>query len=178
MSQLRVQPVDTKTIRISGIEPFLADCLETLGETLEQRDSPRASGRLFPPPTADSDKANEDWQKFVDPDLRHLFVSAGETVLRDLTGLQPEAPAQPPASYQVTFSAQHANAWISALNQARLILGELFHITEEDMNKTRFDVTDERTLAIVRIHLLGYLLHLFVEMANPETGGDGPKTPV
>jgi hypothetical protein len=176
MSQLRVQPVDSKFIRISGIEPFLADCLETLGETLEQRDSPRASHRLFPPPSADSDKANEDWQKFVDPDLRHLFVSAGETVLRDLTGLQPEPQA--PASYQVTFSAEHANAWISALNQARLILAELFHITEEDMNKTRFDVTDDRTLAIVRIHLLGYLLHLFVELANPEAGADGPKDPV
>ncbi len=178
MSRLRVQPIDTKTIRISGIEPFLADCLETLGETLEQRDSPRASGRLFPPPTADSDKANADWQKFVDPDLRHLFVSAGETVLRDLTGLQADEEA--PASFQVSFSAEHVNAWISALNQARLILGELFHITEDDLNKTRFDVTDERTLAIVRVHLFGYLLQLFVELAsgNAEAGGDEPKNPV
>ena len=176
MSLLRVQPVDSKTIRISGIEPFLADCLETLGQTLELRDSPRVSHRLFPPPTADNDRANEEWRKYAGPELRHLFVSAGETVLRDLTGLKPEETTPP--SYEVSFSAAHANAWITSLNQARLILGELYHVTEEDMSRTRFDVNDDRTLAIVRIHLLGYLLHLFVELETGEAGGHGPETPV
>ena len=167
MINLRVRPVDAKHIRISGIEPFLADCLQGLGEVLEQRDSPKARERLFPNPTTADDKANAEWQQQITPEMRHLFVSAGETVARDLTALQPETPET--GCLQVTFPAEHVNAWMSALNQARLILGELFSVTEKDMNAVRFDVHNAKTLAIVRIHLLGYLLQLFVELESGES---------
>ena len=38
------------------------------------------------------------------------------------------------------FAAEHLNAWMSALNEARLILGEIFRITDADMETTDFDV--------------------------------------
>ena len=74
MSGLCVEPVDAKRIRISGIEPFLANCLEGMAEVLEKRDSPQVKERLFPDPTPANVKMNEDWQKLISPDLRHLFV--------------------------------------------------------------------------------------------------------
>ena len=70
---------------------------------------------------------------------------------------------------QVTFPVEHVDAWMSALNQARLILGELFSVTEKDMNATDLDAHSEKTLAIVRIHLLGYLLRLFVQLESGES---------
>jgi hypothetical protein len=55
---------------------------------------------------------------------------------------------------------------MSALNQARLILGELFGITESDMNKADLDLEQPKDLAIFRIHVLGYLLQLLVEFSS------------
>ena len=48
---LRVEPVDSKHIRISGIHPVLLDSLHALPEIFEQRDSPVARQRLLPNPT-------------------------------------------------------------------------------------------------------------------------------
>jgi hypothetical protein len=160
MIELRVRTVDAKHIRISGIDPLLAHCLQQLPEILEQRDAPTARDRLFPLPTTADRKTNDDWQQNVTPELRHLFASAGEIVLRDLTALSPPAGA---SRRHLTFPAEHANAWLSALNQARLILGATFSITDEDMNATGFDLNDPRQKAVLQIHLFGYLLQLFVE---------------
>ena len=55
---------------------------------------------------------------------------------------------------------------MSALNQTRLILGELFSITEADMNHTDFNLDQPKDLAVFRIHILGYLLQLLIEHAG------------
>jgi hypothetical protein len=95
------------------------------------------------------------------PELHHLFAAAGETVARDLATLAPDPSHQ--NHFQITFAADHLNAWMSALNQARLILGELFSVTDTDMNSADFDLDEPKGLAIFRIHILGYLLQLLVE---------------
>jgi hypothetical protein len=172
MIDLRVQPIDEKRVRISGIPPVLAAMLRELPETLELRELPDAHARLFPNPTADHDKINDEWQQMVTPELTHLFVSAGETVTRDLTAM---ASGQAnPEEYQVTFPVEHVNAWMSAINQARLILAEVHKIGDEEMNRTAFDPRSPKHMASLRIHLLGYLLHLFVEL----DGGDEPENRV
>ncbi len=178
MSELRVEPFDAKHIRVSGIEPFLTYCLQGLGEILEQRDLPSVRGRLFPHPTAVDRKLNDDWETNVTPELRHIFVTAGETVLRDLVGLKEDT--QVPPQYEVTFPAEHLNAWMSALNEARLILGERFQIKQDDMDKISLEAPDERTLAVVKVEILGALLYLLVELAmgDSEVGRDEPKDSV
>jgi hypothetical protein len=170
MMHLRVHPVDEKRIRISGIEPFFAECLQQLPEILEKRDAPAVRKRLFPAPTGNDERANEDWKRLVETDLRHLFVSAGEIVVRDLTGLQPESAGN--ARLQVTFPVEHVNAWMSALNQARLILGELHGVKERDMDAQDFDPRDPKQTAVLKIHIFGCLLHLFVEHES----GDEPES--
>ena len=165
MIDLKVQPLDEKRILISGIPPALAAVLHELPEILELRDSPGVRARLYPNPTAD-DKINQEWRQITGPELRHLFVSAAETVGRDLTALT--ADVESGDAYRVTFPIEHVPAWMSALNQARLVLGEIHKIDEAEMSRTDFDPHSARHMAALRIHLLGYLLHLFVEL----DGGD------
>jgi hypothetical protein len=166
MIDLRVQPDGVKRIRISGIEPYMVSCLLGIIETLEQADSSPARDRLYPNPTRNDDQANEEWQRLIAPELRHLFVTATETVARDLTGLRPDQ--QNPALSEVAFPAEHVNAWMSALNQARLVIAEMVGVTEADMNVSDFKALDKKAFAVVKIHLLGHLLQLFVELASGE----------
>src|SRR5260221_11959994 len=100
------------------------------------------------------------------PELRHLFQLAGEIVARDLTALQPET--NEPDAMQVEFAAEHLNAWMSALNQARLIQAAVFNITEEDMNDAVPDAPTDKQIAVLKIHLWGYLLQLLVEHAGSD----------
>ena len=165
MIDLRVERLDEKHIRISGLTAMLTVMLRELPEILELRDSPDAHTRLFPDPTAGDEKINKEWQQMVTPELRHLFVSADEIVTRDLTALVIDE--REPELHEVTFPVEHVNAWMSALNQTRLILAEVHKINEEDMDRQDFDPQNPKHLAALRIHLLGYLLHLFVEL---ETG--------
>jgi hypothetical protein len=167
--ELKVQPLDPKRILISGIPPVLAAVLHQMPEILELRDSPEARARLYSDPTADNDSINREWRQIAGPELRHLFVSAGETVARDLTAMA--VAGETGDTYRVAFPIEHVPAWMSALNQTRLILAEVHKIDEAEMNRTDFDPQNARHLAALRIHLLGHLLHLFVELE----GGHEPE---
>ena len=167
MMALQVEAVDEKTIRFTGLNQLMAGCLQGLGEILMHRDGPRARDRLLPHPSTDA-TFNTEWEHFVIPDLRHLLVTAGETVTRDLTAL--EADPQHPHFFQVAFPATHLDAWLSALNQARLILGEQFHVTDRDLDRRDLDPHSAADRALLRIHLLGWLLELLVDFSS----GTGP----
>jgi len=167
---LRVERLDEKHIRITGLTAMLAVILREMPEILESRDRPDASARLFPNPTTTHDKINKEWQQMVSPELRHLFVAAGEIVTRDLTAMA--GNQEDPEAYEITFPVEHLSAWMSALNQTRLILAEVHKIDEQDMERQDFDPQDPKHLAALRIHLLGYLLHLFVELENGNEPAD------
>lgn len=159
-----IQAVDEKHVQIAAINPYLAVCLFDLPEILTRRDHPAANDRLFPPLTRDDKKSNSEWREMVGPDMRHLFVSAGETVTRDLTGLR-EDPLHA-KHLQVIFPAEHLASWMSAINEARLILGAMHQVTEDDMNDRSPDPNDPKTLAIVKIHVLGELMAHLVDFVD------------
>jgi Domain of unknown function (DUF2017) len=161
VTRLQIQFVNQKDLRISGINPLLTGCLHELPRILELRDNPSARARLLPPPTRKDAAINQEWKEAVEPDLRHLHVSAGETVTRDLTGLKPSP--QLPDSCFVIFPATHTSAWVSALNQARLILAVLANVDEIDMNLPFSQLTREKVLAVIQIHAFGVLLDKFVQ---------------
>lgn len=153
MIKLRLEEHDAKHLCLRGIDAMIARCLYDVPTILQLRDRPDVKPRLFPDITTD-EKANAEWHEYVGPELHHLFAEAGETLVRDLTALNKDA---------VIFPVEHISAWMSAINQARLILGEVHHITETDMEQSTFNIEDPRHKAILQIHLLGYLLQLFVE---------------
>ena len=76
----------------------------------------------------------------------------------------------------MTFAAAHLNAWMSAINEARLILGELFDVTEQDMNREDLDLEDPKQFAVLKIGALGWLLGNLVAFANGETSADDEQT--
>ncbi len=158
MIGLTVVAVDEKTIAVSGIPPLLAQCLFELPEILRRRESPGIRDRLYQAARPDDPKARAEWHELADPDLRHLFASAEEIVTRDLTGLQED---------HVRFPAAHLPAWLTALNQARLILGETHRVTEADMERTDLDpASTAKDYALLQLHVLGFLLQLLVEHAQ------------
>ncbi len=164
MKHLCLQPDGDQRLRLSGLDPVILDCLQSLPDILAQRDASGVRHRLFPNPTTTEPESNRDWQRLITPELHHLFAAAGETVTLDLAALA--ADPEHNNHFQITFAADHLNAWMSALNQTRLILGELFSITEADMNHTDFNLDQPKDLAVFRIHILGYLLQLLIEHAG------------
>ncbi len=169
----RLEQVDPSTLRFIALPPFFADCLLRLGEILSQRNHPDIARRLFPAPS-DDEPFNAEWRVMIAPELRHLFVEAGEMVLGDLAALEPEGHWA--HTFRVVFPAAHADAWMSALNEARLILGEQFGLREEDLDHpmSKFNPNNARHMAIARVWALGYLLELLVGGADagarPENG--------
>ncbi len=155
MISLTVVAVDEKTLALTGIPPLLAQCLFELPEILRRRETPGIRDRLYQVPRPDDPKAAAEWHEMADPELRHLFASAEETVSRDLTGLHED---------HVRFPAAHLPAWMTALNQARLILGEAHRVTDADMERTDLNpATDPKDRALLQIHVLGFLLQRLVE---------------
>lgn len=167
MSSPRLRAVNGKHLRLTGIDPLLALCLQELPAILQWRDKPEAQARLFPAPTAADDAANRDWRETVAPELRHLFASAGEIVSRDLTQLK---PGSRDARFQsLTIPLAHVPAWMNALNQARLILAAIHGLDEIDMNVAYEALDPRKAPAVVRVDVLGMLLELFVRR---ELSGD------
>lgn len=184
--------------------PFLILILE-VPQLLDVDGQPEAArARLFPEP-GDDPRMREEWRRLVHPELFALLASARAIVLRDLRGLRPSPSELGMGTWRLEIPPEHVNAWISALNAARLTLGAIHGIeSEEDLRvgeegpEDEGDPADppeaERRLAVTKIHLLGELQAMlildqcppppgfFPRMVEGETGpgdeagpGDGPR---
>jgi len=94
----------------------------------------------------------------VDDELRHLFEEARATFARDLEGFDPRAR-------KVAFPVAHLKAWMSAINQARIVLSEQHQIDAGDLQRADFTPGSPRDSAILQVHVLGYVLQVLVEHA-------------
>ena len=82
---------------------------------------PTAEQRLFSSPTNGKEpELCAEWKQYVEPELRRLFQSATETVAADLEQLNGNEKAWPIAP--CAFPRKHTDAWLNALNQARLVI--------------------------------------------------------
>jgi hypothetical protein len=157
---------------IEGLFPLYVAALIEVPELLEKPDG-EVRRRLFPDPSDDA-KQKEEWDRLVRPDLFALLASAREILLRDLKGLEPEEPLEGVPRWRVTVPAQHVNAWISALNAARLALGAQHGVeSEEDLHpdlepKDGKIEIDERTLAVIKISALADIQGLLIMEGLPE----------
>ncbi len=160
--RLRLVVTERGHFAFEGISVLFVLMLQEVPAILEDRHSPAPRERLFPAPTESDADWNESWQHLVTPELEALFHSAGETMARDMAAMSPQDKEA--TSYRVEISPAHVNAWISALNQARLILGARFNLTEEDLNDdTRVNLRDRRRVAAMKIRFLGIFLELLVQ---------------
>ncbi len=155
---MKLHPADDGALVLEEIPAFLFHLLGNIPVRASSSD-PRVETRFFPDP-AREESLIEDWKSLVQPELQVLFQSARETVQADLRGASEEEGV-----YSMRIPPKHMDAWLSALNQARLAIAEECGFGEEDMAaEVQPDPGDERSMALFEISFLGFLQECLVRM--------------
>jgi hypothetical protein len=144
-------------IEISELDPFLAELLRQIPASANPDGAPAAEQRLFSPPTTGKDaEICAEWKLYVEPELRRLFQSATETVAGDLEQLNGNEKNL--ANHTLRIPAKHADAWLSALNQARLAIAAKNNFTENELNDHfRSPIGSRRDLSLFQVNFYGFL---------------------
>jgi len=143
--------------------PLCVDTVKRLFEWIDS-DDPRVKKRLYADTFADPVEEAA-WRRLTEADLQHLVLSRREVVEADFARMRPDGPGL----YRWPIGKGHEHAWLSSLNAARLALFELHGLGPKDMDVEPEDVDDEeRQLALVRIHILGFIQELIL---HGEAGG-------
>jgi Domain of unknown function (DUF2017) len=145
------------SLEIRELDPFLAELLRQVPESAQPKDCPAAEERLFSAPASAEEKDFcGEWKLYVAPELQRLFQSATETVREDLKQLQDAK--KPFANYTLHIPLSHADAWLSALNQARLAIAASYEFTEQDMcDHFRSPFGSRRDLGLFQVNFYGFL---------------------
>jgi hypothetical protein len=143
-------------LEVREIDPFLAELLRQVPESAQPKDCPAAEERLFSAPAAEEKDFCAEWKLYVMPELRRLFQSATETVRQDLEQLQ--CTEKPFANCTLRIPLAHADAWLSALNQARLAIAASYEFTERDLcDHYRSPLGSRRDLGLFQVNFYGFL---------------------
>lgn len=177
MTFLHIREAEDGGLVFEGIAPWYLAVLVELPTLLEPEQPEAVKERLFPLPSRDEEHC-EEWRKLVHPELFALLASAREVVAKDLQELEPlEDEAFP--LWRLAIPAAHVNAWLSALNAARLALAARHGVDEDDMEGPGEEEDageerepDERSVAVAKIHLLGLLQHMILEARYPPPEDD------
>ena len=144
-------------IEISELDPFLAELLRQIPASANPDGVQAAKQRLFSPPS--NGKQTElcaEWRIYVEPELRRLFQTATETVVADLQQLNGNEKSF--ANRTLRIPAKHADAWLSALNQARLVIAAKNNFTENELNDHfRSPIGSRRDLSLFQVNFYGFL---------------------
>lgn len=164
-------------VTLLEIEPFFLDLLARIAESGRPGDNRAARERLFSAPAAAGEKhLRDDWKEYIEPELRDLFRTAQETVENDLAGLPKtqtdwtgdieslEEVAFTPTEHRLSIPRQHADAWLSALNQARLVIAARRGFDERDMGEELpLPPFDLRQFELFQIHFYDYLQQVLLQ---------------
>jgi hypothetical protein len=144
-------------IEISELDPFLAELLRQIPASAKTEGVPGAEQRIFSAPV--NGKETElcaEWKMYVEPELRRLFQTATQTVGADLEQLNGNEKSL--ASCTLRIPTKHADAWLSALNQARLVIAAKNNFTELELNDhLRSPIGSRRDLSLFQVNFYGFL---------------------
>ena len=170
---------NSETIEISRMNLLVAEFLRQTPFEAEPGKHEGARDRLFSSPMHphySDPEFLEDWTDLVRPELETLFRSATEIVARDLVGLKEEhlQPGEGESpSFAIWIPVTHLEAWLSCLNQARLVISEKFSFTEDDMNSPLgSSLTGKRELALYQVHFYAVLQELILDIMRMQEGDD------
>jgi hypothetical protein len=144
-------------LEISELDPFLAELLRQLPASTSSENSPAAQTRLFSSPASENEKEIcAEWKLYVQPELQRLFRSATETVAADLEQLSGNEKAF--ANRSLFIPGKHADAWLNALNQARLIIAARNDFTDGELSDNyRSPIGSRRDLSLFQVNFYGFL---------------------
>lgn len=145
------------TLEISEIDPFLAELLRQIPASANPEAVPAAEQRLYSAPAGPDEKEFcKEWKVYVEPELRLLFQSATETVAADLGQLAAEE--KPFANGTLRIPQEHSDAWLNALNQARLAIAAKYDFTEAELcDYYRSPIGSRRDLSLFQVNFYGFL---------------------
>ena len=159
---MRLRRTSTDSWELRDIHPLLATFLSELPKVAARHK--KAQARLYPDPIGGAAHAEfrRDWKEHVRPELERLFASSRDIVARDLS-----APGGHNHGTKLVIPCAHLEAWLSALNQARLVIVEESNFTEADLDHHEPpDLATQRGLSLLKIHFYGHLQELLIEAAG------------
>jgi hypothetical protein len=159
---MRFRRASADSWELRDIHPLFASLLAELPKAASRHR--KAQARLYPDPTGGEgdEELRRDWKDHVRPELERLFASSREIVARDLTTLGRNGQGT-----RLLIPANHLDAWLNALNQARLIIVEENQFAESDLDHRESpDLATRRGLALLKIHFYAHLQELLVEAAG------------
>ncbi len=126
-----IRRLKENSIELVDIEPIEAELLRQVPVVCESGGDSRSEARLFSSP-ADSGEGQllNDWAEYVRPELKHLFLTAWNTVKEDLEKLS----NKPGRLGRLIVPRAHSDAWLNALNQARLILATKYNFSDRELS--------------------------------------------
>jgi hypothetical protein len=144
-------------LEISELDPFLAELLRQIPGSTKSEGVPAAEERLFTPPAASHEEEFcGEWKLYVQPELRRLFRSATATVAADLEQLNGKEKTF--ANCTLRIPAKHADAWLNALNQARLVIAAKNNFTDGELcDHYRSPIGSRRDLSLFQVNFYGFL---------------------
>jgi hypothetical protein len=144
-------------IEISDLDPFLAELLRQIPTSADPEGAPAAEQRLFSSPAQGKEpEICAEWKLYVEPELRRLFQTATETVAADLEQLNGNEKIF--ANRTLRIPSKHADAWLSALNQARLVIAAKNNFTEVELgDHFRSPIGSRRDLSLFQVNFYGFL---------------------
>jgi uncharacterized protein DUF2017 len=149
-------------LEISEIDPFLAELLRQLPGGTSAENCPAAQSRIYSAPANESEKEiRAEWKLYVEPELQRLFRSATETVAADLKQLCGNEKTF--ANRTLFIPAKHADAWLSALNQARLSIAARNNFTDGELSDNyRSPIGSRRDLSLFQVNFYGFLQEFII----------------
>jgi hypothetical protein len=153
-------------LEITELDPFLAELLRQIPSSSNPEGVVAAEDRLFSRPADGSETEScAEWKLYVQPELRRLFQSAVETVAGDLKQLTGNEKTF--ANCTLRIPAQHADAWLSALNQARLVIAAKNNFTDGELgDHYRSPIGSRRDLSLFQMNFYGFLQEFILRELN------------
>ena len=167
---MRVRHLAAATLEVSGIGFIEGALLWRLAAAADPSGSAAAEQRLASTPTGGTEPGlDADWKEHVLPELRVLFSSAVEIVRVDLA----RSWISPGTDASVRVPVSHVEAWLLALNQARLALAARHRLTEAEMERRPPEDLQPGTVAHLFVDFFGHLQQLLLEAT--EAADDGAE---
>jgi Domain of unknown function (DUF2017) len=157
---MKIQRLDAKTIVLEEIDGMIAELLRQIPVSADPSGSEAATERLFPSLTEGREPdADEEWREYVEPGLRELFMDAISIVQKDLKDFSDKEDARPRT---LRLPVKHLDAWIHALNQARLALAARHGFSERELEHEIPTEGGARAFALFQVHFYGLLQEFFL----------------
>jgi Domain of unknown function (DUF2017) len=158
---MQITRPDRHTVALTQLNSVCCELLRQIVSSADPGESGPARARIFPTPTEGREpEADRDWREYVEPDLRRLFQDALDVVAEDVKGLAPEGRKQ---AHALRIPVKNLEAWIHALNQARLAIVARNDFAEKDMEGRAPIEGDARALALFQVHFYGFLQECFLQ---------------